>query len=57
MKQVKYRVFCYMGAGDEEVNVRNSCSLMFCKTGFLKTFANFTGKDLWWTLFLIMLQA
>ena len=46
-----------MGVGDEEVNVRNSFSLMFCKIGALKTFADFTGKHLWWTLFLIMLQA
>ena len=30
---------------------------IFCKKGFLKNFANFTGKDLYWCLFLIKLQA
>ena len=25
----------------------------FCKTGVLKNFAKFTGKHLWWSLFLI----
>ena len=30
---------------------------MFFKTGVLKNFANFTGKHLCWSLFLIKLQA
>ena len=30
---------------------------VFCKKGVLKNFANFTGKHLWWSLFLIKLPA
>ena len=30
---------------------------VFCKTGALKYFANFTGKHLRWSLFLVKLQA
>ena len=30
---------------------------VFCKKGVLKNFANFTGKHLCWSIFLIMLQA
>ena len=29
---------------------------MFFKAGVLKNFSNFTGKHLWWSLFLIKLQ-
>ena len=35
---------------------RNSHSQMFFKVGVLKNFANFTGKHLCWSLFLISLQ-
>ena len=30
---------------------------MFCKIGFLKNVINFTGKHMYWSLFLIKLQA
>ena len=30
---------------------------MFCKKDVLKNFSNFTGKQLYWSLFLIKLQA
>ena len=36
---------------------RSSCSQMFFTIGVLKNFANFTGIDLCWSLFLIKLQA
>ena len=36
---------------------RSSRSQMFFKIGVLKNFANFTGKHLCWSLFLIKLQA
>ena len=32
-------------------------SEVFCKKGILKTFVNFTGKHLCWSIFLIKLQA
>ena len=35
----------------------SSCSQMFFKIGLFKNFANFTGKHLCWSLFLIKLQA
>ena len=37
----------------------NRCSHRRCsvKKGVLKSFANFTGKHLWWSLFLINLEA
>ena len=37
----------------------NRCSHRRCsvKKGVLKSFANFTGKHLWWSLFLIKLEA
>ena len=37
--------------------IRSSRSQMFIKIGALKNFANFTGKHLCWSLFLIKLQA
>ena len=37
--------------------VGSSCSQMFFKIGFLKNFAIFRGKHLYWNLFLIKLQA
>ena len=36
---------------------RSSRSQMFFKIGVLKNFANFTGKQLCWSIFLIKLQA
>ena len=36
---------------------RSSHAQMLCKIGALKDFANFTGKHLCWSLFLIKLQA
>ena len=36
---------------------RSSHHRCFCKKGVLKSFANFTGKHLCWSLFLIKLQA
>ena len=36
---------------------RSSCSQMFSKLGILKNFANFTGKHLCWSFFLIKLRA
>ena len=39
------------------VKTRSSHSQMFFKLGVLKHFTNFTGKHLFWTLFLIRLQA
>ena len=38
------------------IGVRSSPSHMFFKIGVLKNFANFTGKHLCWSLFLIELQ-
>ena len=38
-------------------NLRCSHRRCFFKKGVLKNFANFTGKHLWWNLFLIKLQA
>ena len=35
---------------------RSSCSQMFFEIGVLKNFANFTGKDLCGSLFVIKLQ-
>ena len=40
---------------DYDLKDRNSCSQMFLKIGVLKNFANFTGKHLCWSLFLIKL--
>ena len=37
--------------------VGNSRSQMFFRVGVYKNFANFTGKHLCWSLFLIKLQA
>ena len=37
--------------------MRSSLSQIFFKIGVLKNFANFLGKYLWWSLFLIKLQA
>ena len=39
------------------INFRSSCSQMFFKVGILKNFANVTGKELDWSLFLINLLA
>ena len=38
-------------------NSQNQPPEVFCKKGVLKNFANFTGKHLCWSLFLIKLQA
>ena len=40
-----------------KVQEPNSCSQMFFKIGVLKNFANFTGKNPYWNLLLIKLQA
>ena len=37
--------------------VRSSSSQIFFKIGVLKLFSNFTGKSLYWSFFLINLQA
>ena len=43
---------------EEDDNIiRSSASQMFFKIGALKNFAIFTGKPLYWSLFLIKLQA
>ena len=38
-------------------STRSICLQVFCETGVLKKFANFTGKYLCWSLFLIKLLA
>ena len=40
----------------QTVRFRSSCSQMFFKIGVLKNFANFTGRHLYWSPFLIKLQ-
>ena len=45
-------ISCYIGSED-----RSSRSQMFFKMGILENFANFTGKHLWQSFFLINLQA
>ena len=36
---------------------RSSHLMVFCQKAVFKNFAKFSGKDLWWSLFLIKLQA
>ena len=40
---------------DDDI-IRYSCSQMFLKRGFLKKFAIFTAKRMYWSLFLIKLM-
>ena len=41
----------------ESSDIQKQPSEVFCKEVVIKNFANFTGKHLWWSLFLINLQA
>ena len=41
---------------EDSSHIRSSGPQMFFKLGVLKNFANFTGKHLCWSLFLIKLQ-
>ena len=43
--------------GEQKIShYRSSRAQIFFKIGVLKTFANFTGKHMCWSLFLIKLQ-
>ena len=51
-----YFLRLWMNIDPWERNYRNVSSQIFFKIGVLKKFANFTGKQLCWRLFLVKLQ-
>ena len=57
LKESKQRHLSEMDFHKEDHDIiRSSCSQMFLKIGFLKKFSIFTGKRMYWSLFLIKLM-
>ena len=54
-KKEQKRHLSEMDFHQEDDIIRISCSQMFLKRGFLKKIAIFTGKRMYWSLFLIKL--